>query len=87
MLDTLSVIQAQLAVIIKRLGTTTVSFIQTNLSCDFYGGGIKAIIVNLIVLLSSKLNKQIISITIKGRTIPTPTHIIDRDRTCTEIRV
>ena len=34
-LDTLSVIQAQLAVIIKQLGVATVSSIQTNSSCDF----------------------------------------------------
>ena len=38
-IDTLSAIQAQLAVITKRLGAVTVSSIQTNSSCDFCGGG------------------------------------------------
>ena len=33
--DILSTIQAQLAVITKRLGAAIVSFIQTNSSCDF----------------------------------------------------
>ena len=75
-LDTLSAIQAQLTVIIKRLGVATVSSIQTNLSCDFCGGGMKAIIVNLVVLPTIKLSKQIISITIKNITTFTPTYTI-----------
>ena len=37
-IDTLSVIQAQLAVITKRLGAAIVSSIQTISSCDFCGG-------------------------------------------------
>ena len=43
-LDTVSAIQAQLVMITKRLGTTTVTFIQTSSSCDFCGGGMKAIL-------------------------------------------
>jgi len=45
-LDTLLAIQAQLAVITKWLETTIVSYIQTNSSCDFCRGGMKAILVN-----------------------------------------
>ena len=75
-LDTLSSIQAQLAVITNQLGAAIVSSFQTNLSCEFCGGGMKAITINMVVLPLSKLSKQIISIIIKGRTTPTLTHII-----------
>jgi len=37
-LDALFAIQAQLAIITKKLGGATVSSIQTNSSCDFCGG-------------------------------------------------
>jgi len=56
-LDTLSAIQAQLAVITKWLGTTTISFIQTNSFCDFCRGDMKAILATLIVLPSNKQRK------------------------------
>ena len=68
-LDALSTIQAQLAIITKKLGRATVSSIQTNSSCDFCGWP-------AIILPSSKMNKLITSTTIKGRTTPTPTRTI-----------
>ena len=73
--DALSIIQAQLAVITK--GAATVSFIQTNSSCDFCGGGHNN--NNCQVgnnLPSSKMSKPTILTTCRDRTIPTPTRTI-----------
>jgi len=72
----LSAIQAQLAVITKQLGATTVNSIQTNSFVIFMEEGMKAILMNLVVLPSNKLSKQIILITIKGRTTPSPIHTV-----------